>query len=135
MQVHAFGVQVGITKDLSAMVGVPYVIKERKAVTFKGRSGTTELGTFQNETSGIGDIAAAGGVVAERVAELTASRRFPPDSRIGRIAAAIRSGDADAATAVLTEPGTTSGGGDGVELRVVTTSACGKIAFKVSTPK
>ncbi len=59
MQVHAFGVQVGITKDLSAMVGVPYVIKERKAVTFKGRSGTTELGTFQNETSGIGDIAAA----------------------------------------------------------------------------
>ena len=71
----------------------------------------------------LGDIAAAGGMVAERVAELTASRRFPPDSRIGRIAAAIRSGDADAATAVLTEPGTTSGGGDGVELRVVTTSA------------
>jgi hypothetical protein len=60
VQVHAFGAQVGITDDLSALIGVPYVIKERTAVTFKGPSGTTELGTFQNETSGIGDVAVSG---------------------------------------------------------------------------
>lgn len=57
MQVHLFGAQVGITDNLSAMIGVPYVIKERTAVTFAGPSGTTELGTFENETSGIGDVA------------------------------------------------------------------------------
>lgn len=60
MQVHGFGAQVGITDNLSAMIGVPYIIKERTAVTFQGPAGTTELGTFQNETSGIGDVAASG---------------------------------------------------------------------------
>jgi hypothetical protein len=57
---HMFGVQVGITQKLSAAVGVPYLIKEREAVTFAGPAGTTKLGTFQNETSGIGDVAASG---------------------------------------------------------------------------
>lgn len=78
----------------------------------------------------LGDIAAAGGVVGERVAELTASRRFPPDSRIGRLAAAIRSGDAALAASVLAESpastGDAEGGGDGpaagVELRLVGTA-------------
>ena len=60
VQVHAFGAQVGITDELSAMIGIPYVIKERTAVTFQGPSGTTKLGTFENETSGIGDIAVSG---------------------------------------------------------------------------
>ena len=71
----------------------------------------------------LGDIAGAGGVVGERVAELTASRRFPPESRIGRVAAAIRVGDAATAAAVLAEPDTTSRDNDGVELRIVTASA------------
>lgn len=60
VQVHAFGAQVGITDELSAMIGIPYVIKERTAVTFQGPSGTTKLGTFENETSGIGDISVSG---------------------------------------------------------------------------
>lgn len=57
MQAHLFGAQVGLTDDLSAMIGIPYVIKERTAVTFEGPTGTTELGTFENKTSGIGDVA------------------------------------------------------------------------------
>lgn len=60
VQAHVFGAQVGITDHLSAIIGVPYVIKERTAVTFQGPSGTTKLGTFENETSGIGDVAASG---------------------------------------------------------------------------
>jgi exodeoxyribonuclease V alpha subunit len=51
----------------------------------------------------LGDIAAASGVVAERVTELTVSRRFPADSRIGRFAAAIRAGDVAAADRVIAE--------------------------------
>ena len=51
----------------------------------------------------LGDIARAEGPVAMRVSELTVSRRFPTDSRIGRFAAAVRSGDAGAAAAVLDE--------------------------------
>jgi len=49
----------------------------------------------------LGDIAAATGVVANRVSELTVSRRFPADSRIGRFAAAIRTGDVAAAERVV----------------------------------
>jgi|APTNR8051073442_1049403.scaffolds.fasta_scaffold04178_3 hypothetical protein len=60
MQAHMFGAQVGITDDLSAMIGVPYIIKERKAVTFAGPVGTTKLAEFENETSGVGDVAVSG---------------------------------------------------------------------------
>ena len=59
IDMHMFGVQAGITDDLSAMIGVPYLIKERKAVTFAGASGTTKLGTFENESSGFGDVSAS----------------------------------------------------------------------------
>lgn len=51
----------------------------------------------------LGDIATATGTLADRVAELTLSRRFPPDSRIGRFAAAVREGDVGTADAVLSE--------------------------------
>jgi exodeoxyribonuclease V alpha subunit len=67
----------------------------------------------------LGDIAAAGGAVSECVAELTASRRFPTESRIGRLAAAIRAGDGAAASAVLDEP--VDDAADGVRVRLVTT--------------
>jgi len=67
----------------------------------------------------LGDIAAADGAVGECVAELTESRRFPTESRIGRLAAAIRSGDGVAATAVLAEA--TSIDDDGVRVRLVET--------------
>lgn len=52
----------------------------------------------------LGDIAAAEGAVAERVSELSVSRRFPAHSRIGRFAAAVRAGDADAAVTVIHDP-------------------------------
>ena len=60
VQVHGFGAQVGITDGLSALIGIPYVIKERTAVTFRGPAGTSKLGTYENETSGIGDITVSG---------------------------------------------------------------------------
>ncbi|MCP5365624.1 MAG: hypothetical protein H6905_10440 [Hyphomicrobiales bacterium] len=60
MEVHMFGAQVGITDDFSAMLGVPYIIKERTAVTFQGPAGTNKLGTFENDVSGIGDISLRG---------------------------------------------------------------------------
>lgn len=59
VQTHLFAIQAGITPDLSAVVTVPYVSKERKAVTFQGPAGTTKLATFENETSGLGDVAAS----------------------------------------------------------------------------
>ncbi|MEY2974469.1 MAG: exodeoxyribonuclease subunit alpha [Actinomycetota bacterium] len=67
----------------------------------------------------LGDIAGAGGAVGECVAELTESRRFPSQSRIGRLAAAIRAGDGAAATAVLGEP--VDDAADGVRVQLVTT--------------
>ena len=59
----------------------------------------------------LGDIATASGVIAERVTELTVSRRFPAESRIGRFAAAIRAGDVAAADQVF--PDTDDGSDDG----------------------
>ncbi len=60
MQAHVFAGQVGITDGFSVAIGVPYIIKKRTAVTFKGPAGTTELGTFTNKTSGFGDVAVSG---------------------------------------------------------------------------
>ncbi len=51
--------------------------------------------------SALADVVTAGGPVAGCVHTLTRSRRFPEDSAIGRLARAVRGGDADAALAVL----------------------------------
>ena len=63
----------------------------------------------------LGDIAAADGPVAGRVSELVVSRRFPADSRIGRFAAAVRSGDVATAVGVLDDA---SGGSIGAAVLV-----------------
>lgn len=52
----------------------------------------------------LGDIVAAQGPIADRVATLVQSRRFPADSQIGRFAAAVRAGDAEMAATLLVEP-------------------------------
>ena len=52
----------------------------------------------------LGDIVGAGAPVADRVATLVESRRFPSHSQIGRFAAAVRAGDADMAATLLREP-------------------------------
>ena len=52
----------------------------------------------------LGDIAGSSGSIAERVVELSESRRFPSESRIGRFAAAIRSGDGAGARSILDAP-------------------------------
>lgn len=59
VDMHMFGAMVGVTDDLSVMAMLPYVIKQMEMVTYRGMSGTTELGTSNNETSGIGDVAAS----------------------------------------------------------------------------
>ncbi|MBK8175575.1 MAG: transporter [Rhodospirillales bacterium] len=59
VDMHMFGVMAGVTDDLSVMVMLPYVTKQMEMVTFSGMTGTTELGTSKNETSGIGDVAAS----------------------------------------------------------------------------
>lgn len=69
----------------------------------------------------LGDVAGAGGVIAERVAELRESRRFPSESRIGRFAEAIRAGDGSQARRILDEP--VDGKPDGVVLRRVDTAS------------
>lgn len=60
MDMHMFGVMGGITDDIGVMAMLPYVVKEMSMVTFRGPSGTTPLGSTQNETSGIGDFVAMG---------------------------------------------------------------------------
>jgi len=52
----------------------------------------------------LGDIVGAGAPVADRVATLVESRRFPSQSQIGQFAAAVRAGDADMAATLLLEP-------------------------------
>ncbi len=69
----------------------------------------------------LGDVAGAGGAVADRVAELRESRRFPSTSRIGRFAEAIRAGDGSQARHILDEP-VDGAQSDGVVLRRVDTA-------------
>lgn len=69
----------------------------------------------------LGDVAGAGGAVAQRVAELRESRRFPSESRIGRFAEAIRAGNGSQARRILDEP--VDGNSDGVVLRRVDTAS------------
>ncbi len=59
VDMHMFGAMVGVTNDLSVMAMLPYLDKQMRMVTFAGATGTTELGTSNNETSGIGDVAAS----------------------------------------------------------------------------
>jgi hypothetical protein len=58
VDMHMFGVMAGVTDDLTLMAMFPYVVKQMDMVTFRGMTGTTELGTSHNETSGIGDVSA-----------------------------------------------------------------------------
>lgn len=70
----------------------------------------------------LGDLAAAarvpGSPLSGLVHQLTTSFRFPAESRLGRLAAAVNGGDADQAWAVLAEDQPNSTAGDQGDVRV-----------------
>ncbi len=52
---HMFGAMYAPTDNLTLMLMLNYIEKEMDHITFQGMMGTTELGMFTTETSGIGD--------------------------------------------------------------------------------
>ncbi len=60
MDMHMFGAMYGVTDWLTIMAMAMYVEKEMDHVTFMGPAGTTELGEFTTETSGLGDTRLSG---------------------------------------------------------------------------
>ncbi len=55
MQMHMIGGMYGLTDRITLMAMGMYVSKEMDHITFQGPMGTTRLGEFTTETSGIGD--------------------------------------------------------------------------------
>ena len=56
MDMHMFGAMYGISDRVTLMGMLPYIEKEMDHITFRGGAGTTRLGTFTTESSGIGDV-------------------------------------------------------------------------------
>ena len=112
-----------IVIDEASMVSLPLMDAVLQALSPQARLILVgDAGQLASVDAGsvLGDVAGAGGVIAERVAELRESRRFPSESRIGRFAAAIRAGEGSEARRVLDEA--VDGESDGVVLRRVDTA-------------
>ncbi len=60
MKMHMLGVMYGLTDNLTLMAMASYMYKNMDHVTFQGMAGTTELGTFNTKSSGIGDTKISG---------------------------------------------------------------------------
>ncbi len=60
MTMHMIGGMYGLTDKLTLMAMGSYVIKDMDHITFQGMSGTTELGTFNTRSNGIGDTRISG---------------------------------------------------------------------------
>lgn len=56
MQMHMIGGMYGLTDRVTLMAMGMYQTQEMDHITFQGASGTTRLGAFTTETSGIGDM-------------------------------------------------------------------------------
>ncbi len=59
-QMHMFGAMYAPTDWLTLAGMIPYVDKSMDHVTFMGGAGTTRLGTFTTESSGLGDVSLMG---------------------------------------------------------------------------
>ncbi|MBT8099313.1 MAG: transporter [Gammaproteobacteria bacterium] len=59
MQMHMFGMMYAPSDRVTLMGMVNYIDKDMDHLTFVGPAGTTELGTFTTETSGLGDTSLA----------------------------------------------------------------------------
>ncbi len=55
MNMHMFGVMYAPLERVTLMAMLNYVDKSMEHITFAGATGTTRLGTFKTETSGLGD--------------------------------------------------------------------------------
>lgn len=55
MQMHMVGGMYGLTDRITLMAMGMYVTQEMDHITFQGAAGTTRLGEFTTETSGVGD--------------------------------------------------------------------------------
>lgn len=53
MRMHMLGAMYAPSERITLMAMVPYLEKEMDHVTFQGAAGTTQLGTFTTETSGL----------------------------------------------------------------------------------
>lgn len=60
MEMHMIGGMYGLTDDITIMAMVPVVTNTMNHVTFQGMSGTERLGTFQTDSSGLGDVGVSG---------------------------------------------------------------------------
>ncbi len=59
MRMHMLGTMYGFSDDVTAMVMFNYIEKEMTSVTYQGMAGTTAIGEYSGETSGIGDTQVA----------------------------------------------------------------------------
>lgn len=55
MKMHMFGLMYGISDKVTLMGMLNYVEKDMTLLSFRGPTGTKEIGTFKGSTSGIGD--------------------------------------------------------------------------------
>lgn len=55
MRMHMLGTMYGVSDDITATVMLSYLEKEMTSVTYQGMAGTTSIGEYTGETSGIGD--------------------------------------------------------------------------------
>lgn len=55
MKMHMFGLMYGLSDNVTAMAMLNYVEKDMTMLSFRGPTGTNEVGRFKGNTSGIGD--------------------------------------------------------------------------------
>ena len=60
MQMHMLGLMYAPTEWLTLMAMLNYVGKKMDHITYQGPTGTTQLGTFQTKTDGLGDTQVTG---------------------------------------------------------------------------
>jgi hypothetical protein len=60
MDMHMFGAMYGLTDRVTLMGMVPLIDKDMHHITYAGPVGTTRLGTFDTNSSGVGDISLSG---------------------------------------------------------------------------
>lgn len=60
MEMHMLGGMYGLSDTITLMAMVPVLSNSMNHVTFQGGMGNTRLGTFQTQSSGIGDIGISG---------------------------------------------------------------------------
>ncbi|MDJ0512930.1 MAG: hypothetical protein QNJ62_05765 [Methyloceanibacter sp.] len=60
MNMHMFGAMYGLTDQVTLSAMLPYIEKDMNHITFKGPMGTTELGRFNTNSDGVGDLSFGG---------------------------------------------------------------------------